>query len=86
MSDSAGCFMNVNVIRELFRRKPFVPLEIILDNGLRHRCPSPEVLISPHFVVWVSAEGHPIIIEPDAISEVRVVPVKNGRQRKPRGS
>lgn len=72
--------MKVSELRKIFGLRPYKPLEIVLDNGLRYVVPHPEaVLISDDLVACVPP-GHsgPEFMAPEAISTVRPASRKNG--------
>ena len=67
--------MDVNTIRTIFAKRPYVPLEIVVDNGDRHLLPHPEsIIISDTMVVFVAPEEELNILDPAASSEVRRPP------------
>ncbi|MBI4568099.1 MAG: hypothetical protein HY719_06845 [Planctomycetes bacterium] len=74
--------MKAEAIRIVFRTTPYRPLEIVMNNGNHHYCPSPEIFVSDIWVVLSDEFGGPLILDTDAIVEIRVSRARKGRAPK----
>ncbi len=74
--------MKVAELRKIFGLRPFKPLEIVLDNGLRYVVPHPEAILISDDLVACVPPGHsgPEFMAPEAISAVRPAPSRSGEE------
>lgn len=72
--------MSPSVIKRIVSRRPWKPLELVLDNGAVIRLTSPEVLVFRDAVVTSDRRGEMVLISPEAVSLIRPA---NGATRRP---
>ncbi|MBI3099594.1 MAG: hypothetical protein HYY93_15405 [Planctomycetes bacterium] len=70
--------MQASLIRKVLNRRPFVPLEFVLDSGEKVRLGSPEVLIGRNLIVMFDRDEHPLWFTARSVNLIRVAG-KNGR-------
>ncbi|MBI4568100.1 MAG: hypothetical protein HY719_06850 [Planctomycetes bacterium] len=64
--------MKAKTIRETFRKTPFRPIEVVMNNGNHYHCPSPEIMVTAEWVCLSDELGGPLILDTDSIAEIRV--------------
>lgn len=76
--------MRADVLREVFSKRPYRPLEITLNSGDRFVIPHPEAIFIHESMVVFAPPGLeiPKIVDPQAISAVGPAPARNGRRGK----
>lgn len=70
--------MQASLIRKVLNRRPFVPLEFVLDSGEKIRLGSPEVLIGRSLIVMFDRDEHPVWFSARSVNLIRIAG-KNGR-------
>ena len=63
--------MKPSAIRATLRKRPFRPLELVLDNGERIRVATPEILVGDDWIATMDKHGGLILIAPEAVSLIR---------------
>lgn len=70
--------MKPEAIKKVFARRPFRPLELVLDNGERFVVAHPELVLLGKTMIALMPVGatDPEIIAPEAVSSIHAVRAK----------
>jgi len=63
--------MDVDEIRKFVRVRPFIPLEVHLDNGERYVVAHPQIILTDVVMVALDEKGETLYIAPEAISSIK---------------
>jgi len=69
--------MNIEVIREAARQRPFRAFMLYLDNGKMHTVRHPEIIVTNILIMTIDDEGKPVLIAPEAVTSLEYWEAEN---------